>query len=159
MSLKGVRETKPLEELETLIGSEVGLSEWVLVDQKLIDSFADGTHDHQYIHVDPEAAKKSPYGKTVAHGFLTLSLVSHLLAKMSYLPDGTVMALNYGLDKVRFLAPVPSGSLLRLRCKLSNVERKAPEKILLSLLCDMESKEDSRIVMSAQLLIMAIVEE
>jgi acyl dehydratase len=115
------------EELLALVGKEVGVSEWMTVDQEMINKFADATGDHQFIHVDPEAAKLTPFGTTIAHGFLTLSLMPVLSAKAN-LPrlDGIKMGVNYGSDKLRFLAPVKSGKQVRARFKLTSIEEKRP---------------------------------
>jgi acyl dehydratase len=115
------------EELIGKVGQETGVSEWMTVDQEMINKFADATGDHQFIHVDPEAAKMTPFGGTIAHGFLTLSLMPVLSAKAD-LPrlDGIKMGVNYGSDKLRFLAPVKSGKRVRARFKLSSMEEKRP---------------------------------
>ena len=120
-----------LDEIRNRIGEEVGVSSWVLIDQARIDAFAGATYDRQFIHVDPEAAAQTPFGGTVAHGFLTLSLLSRLGPEAMLLPDGLRMAVNYGLDRVRFLAPVRSGSRMRGRFRLDSVEEKAPGQILM----------------------------
>ena len=120
-----------LDEIRNHIGEEVGVSSWVLIDQARIDAFAGATDDRQFIHVDPEAAAQTPFGGTVAHGFLTLSLLSRMGAEAMLLPEGIRMAVNYGLERVRFLAPVKSGSRLRGRFRLDLVEEKAPGQILM----------------------------
>src|ERR1700750_1158592 len=97
-----------LEDIKARIGSEVGVSDWILIDQQAINTFADVTGDPQFIHVDPEAAAKTPFGGTIAHGFLTLSLLSRMAADVSLHPEGVKMGVNSGLDRVRFLAPVRS---------------------------------------------------
>ena len=104
-------------QLKAEVGNEVGVSDWHTVDQTQINLFADATGDHQWIHVDPERAKAGPFGAPIAHGFLTLSLVPLLSAKAFQVLD-TKMGVNYGLNKVRFPAPVPVDSRLRARCKL-----------------------------------------
>ena len=111
-----------LADLEPLVGQEIGVSEWISVDQKRIDLFADATGDHQWIHVDPVRAAAGPFGATVAHGFLTLSLLPEMGASAFEVRD-TRMGVNYGLNRVRFPAPVPSGSRLRGRFKLLAYER------------------------------------
>ncbi len=121
----------PTEELLGMAGHESGPSEWLLVDQERIDRFAAATEDHQFIHVDPERAAATPLGSTIAHGFLTLSLLPRLNEELALMPQGTVMAFNYGLDKVRFLQPVRSGSRLRLRTRILEVRRKSGGRILL----------------------------
>jgi acyl dehydratase len=158
MTLKGVRRTYPIVELEKLVGAELGLSDWVEIDQDRIDLFADATLDYQYIHVDPETAKAGPFGSTVAHGFLTLSLIAHLLAKMRFLPDNTTVALNYGLDRVRFVQPVRCGERVRLRCCLLGLEEKEPGKYLLRIDCKVEVEGTEAIAMSAEMLVMTFVD-
>ncbi len=103
-----------LQELQAMVGQEIGLSDWITVDQKRIDQFAEATGDHQWIHVDPVKAAKGPFGKTVAHGFLTLSLLPEMFAGAFDIGD-VRMGVNYGLNKVRFTAPVPSGGRVRGR--------------------------------------------
>lgn len=111
-------------ELSSLIGQEIGVSRWFEIDQARIDAFADVTEDHQFIHVDPEAARRTPFGGTIAHGFLTLSLASAMSYDAVAPLDGVVMGVNYGFDKLRFLAPVPAGSRVRGRFKLLSAEDK-----------------------------------
>jgi acyl dehydratase len=107
-----------LDEALQLIGQELGVSDWTGIDQKRIDAFADVTGDHQWIHVDPDrATSESPYGATIAHGFLTLSLIPGL-SKANYRVENAKMGINYGLNRVRFLAPVPVRSRIRLRSEL-----------------------------------------
>ncbi|HKU91733.1 MAG TPA: MaoC family dehydratase [Sphingomicrobium sp.] len=120
-----------LDEIRKRIGEEVGVSSWIVVDQPRIDTFAAATDDRQFIHIDPEAAAQTPFGGTVAHGFLTLSLLSRMGAEAMLLPDGLRMAVNYGLEHVRFLAPVRSGRRVRGRFRLDSVEEKAPGQILM----------------------------
>ena len=98
-----------LDEIRAKVGSEVGVSDWISVDQARIDAFAEATEDRQFIHVDPEAAARTPFGGTVAHGFLTLSLLSRMAADAMLLPDSTNLVVNYGVNRVRFLAPVRAG--------------------------------------------------
>jgi acyl dehydratase len=106
-----------LEDLRTQVGRELGVSRWLQVDQAQIDRFADATGDHQWIHVDPARAAQGPFGATIAHGYLTLSLLPAMLATAFTITDSP-MALNYGLNRVRFPAPVPVGSRLRGRAAL-----------------------------------------
>ena len=120
-----------LDEIRARIGEEVGASSWLTVDQARIDAFADATEDHQFIHVDPAAAAAAGFGGTIAHGFLSLSLLSRMAAEAMLVPDGLKMAVNYGLDRVRFLAPVKSGSQVRGRFVLDSIDEKAPGQILL----------------------------
>lgn len=113
--------------LKERVGQQIGTSEWVLVDQEMINKFADATGDHQFIHVDPERAKLTPFGGTIAHGFLTLSLMPLLSAKSDNpRVDGVKMGVNYGSNKLRFLAPVRSGKRVRAHFKLLELEEKRP---------------------------------
>jgi acyl dehydratase len=116
-----MRSFEHLADLRPLVGQEVGVSDWISVDQKRIDQFAEATGDHQWIHVDPLRAAAGPFGATVAHGFLTLSLLPEMSASAFQVLD-TRMGVNYGLNRVRFPAPVPSGSRLRGRFKLLSYE-------------------------------------
>ena len=114
------------------VGKELGVSSWITVDQKMIDEFAETTGDKQWIHIDVERAKReSPYRAPVAHGYLTLSLVAVMSYEVGALPEGTAAAFNYGLDKVRFLAPVRAGSRVRMRSTLMSFEEKAPLQFLM----------------------------
>src|SRR3546814_3958595 len=97
-----------LDEITSKVGTAIGTSPWIEISQKDIDTFADVTGDHQFIHVDPEMAAKTPFGGTVAHGFLTLSLLSQMAAGVVFVPEGTRMVVNYGFDKVRFITPIRS---------------------------------------------------
>ncbi len=110
-----------VDEIRTLVGKHLGYSEWVVVDQERIDRFADATEDHQWIHVDPERARKGPFGATIAHGYLTLSLVPYLLAQIVRV-EGVAMGVNYGCNKVRFPAPVPVGSEVRAGAAVASAE-------------------------------------
>jgi acyl dehydratase len=115
--------TTTMAELPGLVGTELGSSDWYEVTQEHVDLFADATGDHQWIHVDPERAKQeSPYGGPIAHGYLTLSLLVPLLAQVLTVTD-TAMGVNYGLNKVRFPAPVPVGANVRMTATLTNVEQ------------------------------------
>lgn len=115
------------EELKSYVGKQLGTSEWIVVDQNMINIFADSTGDHQFIHVDEEKAKETPFGGTIAHGFLTLSLMPLMMAKADMpRPKAVKMAVNYGLNKVRFLSPVRSGKKVRGHIKLLDLEEKRP---------------------------------
>ena len=115
-----MREFASLDELRGAVGEPLGTSGWHVVDQARIDAFADATEDHQWIHVDPERAKAGPFGTTIAHGFLTLSLLPALMGDI-YKVEGVRMGVNYGLNRVRFPAPVPSGSRVRGSGELAEV--------------------------------------
>ncbi|WP_428678862.1 MaoC family dehydratase [Sphingopyxis sp.] len=115
------------QELQAKVGENIGTSEWVLVDQDMINKFADATGDHQFIHIDEEKAKMTPFGGTIAHGFLTLSLIPMLGAKTDAPKiEGIKMGVNYGGNKVRFLAPVRSGKRVRSHVKLLELDEKRP---------------------------------
>ena len=117
--------TLTLEELEQSKDRALGTSSWHTIDQDRINMFAEATGDHQWIHVDPEAAANGPFGTTVAHGYLTLALLPMLLSEIISVSDA-VMGLNYGTEKIRFTAPVPSGSRVRAHAKLLSSERRGP---------------------------------
>jgi acyl dehydratase len=120
-----------LDDIRARVGSEIGVSSWLTMDQARIETFADATEDRQFIHVEPEGAAKTPFGGTIAHGFLTLSLLSRMAADAMLVPENTKMAINYGLDRVRFLSPVKSGRRVRGRFTLDSIEEKAPGQWLL----------------------------
>ena len=122
--------TKP-SDLHALIGTEVGVSSWIEIDQARIDAFADITEDRQFIHIDPAAAAQTPFGGTIAHGFLTLSLASAMSYDAVAPLEGVVMGVNYGFDKLRFLAPVRAGSRVRGRFRLLSAEDKGGGRWLL----------------------------
>jgi acyl dehydratase len=115
-----------IEEIQTRIGSEIGVSGWILVDQARIDSFAEVTEDRQFIHVDPEAAAKTPFRGTIAHGFLTLSLLSRMAEDVLLRPAEIRMGVNYGFERARFLSPVRAGKQVRGRFRLLRFEEQKP---------------------------------
>jgi acyl dehydratase len=111
-----------IADLEAAIGKEIGPTDWFTVEQSRINGFADDTEDHQWIHIDPERAAAGPFGTTVAHGFLTLSLVPYFASQLRSV-EGVRMGINYGLDRVRFPTPVPVGSRLRARATLISLDK------------------------------------
>ena len=139
-----------LDAIRAQVGSEIGLSDWIMVDQDRITAFADATEDHQFIHVDPAAAAQTPFGGTIAHGFLSLSLLSRMAADAMQVPDSTKMAVNYGLDRVRFIAPVRAGSRVRGRFTLDAVEDKAPGQLLLRHTVTVEIENHPKPALTAQ---------
>jgi acyl dehydratase len=139
-----------LEQIRGQVGREVGVSSWLLVDQQRIDAFAEATEDRQFIHTDPAAAAQTPFGGTIAHGFLTLSLLSRMAAEAMLVPEGIKMAVNYGLDRVRFLAPVKSGKRVRGRFTLDSVEEKAPGQWLLRHTVSVEIEGEDKPALTAQ---------
>ena len=117
-----VTEIENLAHLRSLVGREVAISDWFNVSQERINAFADATLDHQWIHVDPERAKSSPFGSSIAHGFLTLSLIPYLMQQSIVYGTPPRMGVNYGLNRLRFSAPVPAGSNIRVRFKVSEIQ-------------------------------------
>ncbi len=115
-----------LDEIRSRVGTSLDPSPWIEIGQPSINAFAEITGDHQFIHVDPEAAKATPFGGTVAHGFLTLSLLSQMAASVMMVPDTTRMGVNYGFDRVRFIAPVRAGKRVRGHFTLASMEEKRP---------------------------------
>lgn len=138
------------------IGSIIGVSPWIMIDQKRIDAFANVTEDHQFIHVDPDAAAKGPFGTTIAHGFLALSLLSRM-AQTTIPQLGNVAAgINYGFDRVRFLAPVQSGTRVRARFVLDDVTQKPGDRLLIRYKVDVEIENESKPALSADWLTMLV---
>jgi acyl dehydratase len=128
--------TLTLEELEQGGERDLGATDWVTLDQERINQFAEATGDHQWIHVDPDMAAQGPFGGTIAHGYLSLSLLPGLLPEVLTI-EGARMGINYGMDRVRFTAPVPVGSRVRLRVKLLSAERRG-EGVLYKLGAEVE---------------------
>ena len=140
------------------VGKEIGLSDWQEVSQEMINGFAAATLDDQWIHVDVERAKReSPFGGPVAHGYLTLSLIAGLSLKLGIVPKDTAAALNYGLEKVRFLAPVRAGQKVRLRVTLAGVEEKAPGQYLMkaSNVVEVEGSDKPAVIAETLAMLMA----
>lgn len=128
----------PVAELKDYVGKELGRSQWLTIDQERINLFAEATGDFQFIHVDPVKAAKTPFGTTIAHGFLTLSLIPKLMEDILVLPEGLKMVVNYGLDSVRFIQPVKVDSKVRLKVKLTEVTEKKPGQWLLKATATLE---------------------
>ncbi|MNC13613.1 putative enoyl-CoA hydratase 1 [compost metagenome] len=128
----------PVTELSQYVGKELGRSAWLKIDQQRINLFAEATGDFQFIHVDPEKAAKTPFGSTIAHGFLTLSLIPKLIEDILVLPEGLKMVVNYGLDSVRFIQPVKVDSQVRLKVDLAEVTEKRPGQWLLKAIATLE---------------------
>jgi acyl dehydratase len=146
-----------LTEIKSRVGEAVGVSSWIMIDQARISAFADVTEDRQFIHVDPEAAAATAFGGTIAHGFLTLSLLSRMAADAMLVPAGVKMIVNYGLDRVRFLAPVRSGSRVRGRFTLDSVEEKAPGQWLMRHTVTVEIEGNERSALGAKWLTLMIL--
>ncbi|MEY2756640.1 MAG: hypothetical protein RIR33_418 [Pseudomonadota bacterium] len=143
----------------TIIGKEVGLSDWVTVTQDMINTFADLTNDHQFIHVDPERAAKTPMGGTIAHGFLTLSMLGGFVYAARYGMANTTMGFNYGLNKVRFISPVRTGSRVRGRFTLKSMEERSPSQWMATAEVVVEIEGESKPALTAEWLTLAIVSE
>ena len=139
------------------IGKEIGVSDWITIDQDRIDKFADVTEDHQFIHVDPEAAKKTPFGTTIAHGFLTLSMLSKLASGGVVVFEGIKMGVNYGFEKVRFVTPVKSGKKIRGRFTLMSAESKIPGQWSLKYAVKVEIDGEAKPALVAEWLTMQFV--
>ncbi len=128
----------PVAELKQYVGKELGYSQWLKIDQARINLFAEATGDFQFIHVDPQKAAQTPFGSTIAHGFLTLSLIPKLMEDLLVVPEGLKMVVNYGLDSVRFIQPVKVGSNVRLKVELTEVTEKKPGQWLLKAVTTLE---------------------
>jgi acyl dehydratase len=150
-------QTVPVDQLNDYVGTEIGVSDWMTIDQDRINAFADATLDHQFIHVDPEAARMTPWGTTIAHGFLTMSLIPHLTLFTGIVPEGTVMAINYGSDKIRFLEPVKVDSEIRARTVLKEVTEKGPGRILFTTKVTVEIKDNEKPALVADTLSMFVL--
>lgn len=145
-----------LSELPSLLGTETEPSPWLEITQDRIDCFADATDDHQFIHVDPEHAAETPFGGTIAHGYLTLSLLPHLTAANLAGIEGLAMALNYGSDKVRFLQPVRTGSRIRARQKYLDINEKRPGQYLVRTLITVDIEGEPKPALIAETLALFI---
>ena len=143
--------------LPQFVGRELGVSEWLAVQQERIDQFASCTGDRQWIHVDVERARReSPFGGPIAHGYLTLSLVAPTAMELGAVPADAAAGLNYGLDKVRFVAPVKSGARVRNRVVLASVEPQDASRVLVKLRCTLEIEGEAKPALVADMLVMLI---
>ncbi|BAO90931.1 MaoC family dehydratase [Caballeronia cordobensis] len=143
--------------IDAFVGRELGVSDWVVVDQARIEAFAQCTGDMQWIHVNEERARhESPFGGTIAHGYLTLSLLATLAIEVGLVPADASAALNYGLDKVRFMTPVRSGARVRCRVRLTSVERKGNGRILVKTDSELQIEGEDKPVLIAQTLAMIV---
>jgi acyl dehydratase len=139
------------------VGRELGVSDWVTVDQDRIDQFAVCTGDHQWIHVDVERARReSPFGVPIAHGYLTLSLVAAMVMEIGVIPPDAATGLNYGLDKVRFIAPVKAAARVRTRANLLSAEPQSGRRMLLKLQCTLEIEGETKPALVAEVLCMLL---
>jgi acyl dehydratase len=143
--------------LSQKVGQELGISSWVKIDQARIDAFASCTGDHQWIHVDAERAKReSPFRGLIAHGYLTLAMVAALSMEIGVIPSDAAAGLNYGIDKVRFLAPVPAGARVRLRVALAGIEPREGGQMIMKTLNTLEVEGSEKPALIAETLALLI---
>ena len=146
-----------LSTVPAFVGRELGVSEWVTVDQERIDQFAACTGDRQWIHVDVDRARReSPFGGPITHGYLTLSLVAAMVMEIGIIPADAATGLNYGLDKARFIAPVKAGARVRARANLLSAEPQAGRRMLLKLQCTLEIEGEAKPALVAEILCMLL---
>jgi acyl dehydratase len=150
--------TMQAQDLTDYIGKKTGVSRWFTITQEQIDTFADATHDHQFIHTDPIKAKQTPFGSTIAHGFLSLSLLSAVAFDAGINLENTLMGLNYGFNKIRFLQPVNVNSKIRGHMVLADVLEKRPGQFLLTWDVSIEIESVDKPALTAQWLTMTIIE-
>ena len=146
------------QELTAMVGRELGASGWFLIDQDRVDDFADVTLDHQFVHVDPERAKATPFGGTIAHGFLTLSLLVHLCLPFIPVPANRKLIVNYGFDKIRFAAPVKVGKRIRAVGKLGEVSERKPGNIIMRVDVSVEIEGEDKPALVAEWLSLHVVD-
>ncbi|NCG06152.1 MAG: MaoC family dehydratase [Gammaproteobacteria bacterium] len=147
--------TVPKNEMTNAVGMKLGPSDWIELSQQRINAFADCTEDHQFIHVDEAKAKATPFGGTIAHGFLTLSLLAGLIEKIGVTPENTVMGMNYGFDKIRFLAPVKSGKRVRMVGEVLSVDQKDANRFLTKFGVSIEIEGEDTPALVAEFLLMS----
>ena len=145
------------EKLADYVGKELGAGDWFTVTQDQVNTFADATLDHQFIHIDEEKAKETPFGGTIAHGFLTLSMLVHLTENCSIVPENIVMGVNYGFDKVRFINPVRVGSEVRAKVTIADVTHKDGGQILIKQAISVEIKGQDKPALIGEWLLMYVV--
>ena len=145
------------DKISDFIGKPVGVSDWIAIDQERINQFADVTEDHQFIHVDPDAAKKTPFGTPIAHGFLSLSMLSKLASGSVIIFEGVKMGVNYGFDKVRFVTPVKSGQKIRGHFTLMSADSKVPGQWSLKYAVKVEIEGETKPALVAEWLTMQFV--
>ena len=150
-------QTVPRDQLQDYVGKALPPSDWLTIDQQRINAFADTTLDHQFIHVDPARAAQTPFGSTIAHGYLTMSLISHFLGQCGVRPEGVAMAINYGSDKVRFVQPVRVGSRVRAHAKLLEIGEKAPGQLLVKTGMTIEIEGEEKPALVAEILTLFIL--
>ena len=144
------------DRLMEMVGEDLGSSDWFTIDQDRINAFADVTLDHQFIHVDPAQAAQTPLGGTIAHGFLTLSLIPYFTAQVGVIPENMVMMFNYGLDRLRFITPVKSGSAVRAHSRLIDATERGPGQLLIKTEITVEIEGEDKPALVAETLTMAV---
>lgn len=148
----------PKDKLSEYIGYVCEPTHWHLVTQQQVDAFADTTLDHQFIHVDETRATQTPFGGTIAHGFLTLSMLPHFSETFSVVVEGLTMAMNYGFDRIRFLAPVRVGKAIRAQARIVDITEKRPGQHLIHYQVDIEIKGEEKPAITAQWFVMIFVD-
>ncbi len=146
----------PIDEMLNAAGTKLEPSEWITLDQERINTFADCTEDHQFIHIDEEKAAQTPFGGTIAHGFLTLSMMAKFTEDSMIAPEGMVMGMNYGCDKLRFLAPVRAGKRVRMHSEVLKVDRKDDNRFLIKIGVSMEIEGEETPALVAEWLHMLV---
>jgi len=149
--------TISVDELPGIAGRELEPSDWLEITQERVNQFADASNDHQFIHVEPEKAAQTPFGGPIAHGFLTLSLLTYLCEQNALRPEGTVMGINYGSDRVRYLAPVRVGKRIRAQQKVQEVGEKRPGQWLIKTAVTVEIEGEETPALIAEILSMIVV--
>jgi acyl dehydratase len=145
------------EQLDRMVGQRLGVSDWFLIDQERVNRFADVTLDHQFVHVDPVRAKKTPFGGTIAHGFLTLSLLVPLCIDFIPEPAGRTLLVNYGFDKIRFVAPVRVGKRVRAHGTLTEVSERKPGNLVMKIDVTVEIENEDKPALFAEWLSLHVV--
>jgi len=153
-----IKSNMSIEDFRNSAGLELGPSDWLLIDQDRIDRFADATNDYQFIHVDPERAAATSFGSTIAHGFLSLSVLPALLTQIIPIPEGMVMGINYGTDKVRFSLPVNVNSRVRARARIEKVNARSGGQFMVKIKATLEIENRQRPAVVAEILSMYVVE-
>ncbi|MCP4333446.1 MAG: MaoC family dehydratase [Gammaproteobacteria bacterium] len=141
-----------IADLPDMVGTDLEPSDWLEISQERVNEFASATNDQQFIHVDPERAARTPFGGPIAHGYLTLSLISYFRERCGIEPEGTVMAINYGSDKVRYLAPVRVGKRIRSRSKILEVTERKPKEWLIKTNVTIEIEDEETPALVAEIL-------
>ena len=152
-----MKKTINAEDLPSLVGTELEPSPWIEITQERVNQFADATNDHQFIHVDPDKAAKTPFGGPIAHGFLSLSLLSYLNEQSAVVPEDLAMVINYGSDKVRYLMPVRVGQRIRSCQKVLEVTEKKPGRWLIKNAVTVEIEGEQKPALVAEILSMMVI--